>query len=1022
VYGRTNPGLTASYSGFVNGDTSAVVSGLTLATTATTGSGVGTYPITASSASASNYSITYVAGSLTVTPAALTISADSKSTVYGQGNPGLTASYAGFVNGDTSAVVSGLTLSTTATDASGVGTYSITASGASANNYSISYVAGSLSVTPAAMTITADSKTSVYGSANPALTASYAGFVNGDTSAVVSGLTLTTTATAASGVGTYPITASGGSASNYSISYIAGSLSVTAAPLTITADDKSTAYGSANPALTASYAGFVNGDTSAVVSGLILSTAATTVSGVGSYPITASGASAANYSISYAGGTLSITPAPLTPVVTVNDKVYDTTTGATIATRALSGTIIGTDNVQLSGGTAAFCDPNVGTNKPVTVTGLSLTGADQGNYALTTTTVMTNAGITAGPVDHLAVAAAPTVAAGVPFTVTVTAQDAFNNTVTGYAGTVHFTSTDPQAVLPADYTFATGDVGTRQFSGVILDTLGNQTITAMDTLFNVMGNAAIAVMGPTAYYVSPTGSDTNNGTSPSTAWQTIGRVNQQVYGPGDSINFLGDASYSGSLLFGAQDAGTAANPIRVTSYGIGVATIQAGTGVGILLQDTGGFTISNLTITGSGMDTNRDYGIHVLDDLAGSTVLQHIYIDHVDVSGFGNYGVILDCPSSTSGYQDIQITYSQLHSNLYGGMITLMPYYYDHSLTTEFIQGFYMGHVQAYDNPGSSTSSLPSGNGLLVGGVNGGLVERCEVHDNGGPNARGNVGGIYVSNSTAVVVQYNEAYNNHTGTTTDGDGFDLDWDTINCTLQYNYSHNNDGVGFLLIGNNALHQSYPPQTGNTVRYDISENDARKNSYGSISVVGPVDNAEVYNNTIYLSSPSSGSPACVEFYNWTGSSVHFRNNIFQVTGGLKLVNTNGTQAGTDLLFQGNDYYSTGSSFHINYNGVDYGSLAARQTNTGQEQLNGNNVGFSVNPRLTTPGQGGTIGNADQLDTLTAYKLQSSSAVKNAGLDLMVLFGINPGTHDFYGHAIPDGSGFSIGADDEPLGGDD
>jgi hypothetical protein len=644
---------------------------------------------------------------------------------------------------------------------------------------------------------------------------------------------------------------------------------------------------------------------------------------------------------------------------------------------------------------------------------LGVTGTDTVT-GITGTTAFT---VVAGAAADFALSAPASVMAGTPFSVGVTVQDAYGNTVTGYTGTVHFTSSDLQAVLPADYTFATGDAGMHQFNGVILETSGNQTITAMDTVFNFLGNAAIAVMGATAYYVSPTGSDTNNGTSPSTPWQTIARVNQQVYGPGDSINFQGNASYSGSLLFGAQDAGTAANPITVTSYGTGTATIQAGTGVGILVQDTGGFTISNLDITGSGISTNLDYGIHVLDDLSTGTVFQHVYIDHVNVSGFGNYGLVLDCPSSTSGYQDIQITYSQLHGNLYGGMITFAPYYYNHSITTEFIQGFYMGHVDAYNNPGSASSPLPSGNGLLVAGVNGGLVERCEAHDNGGPNARGNVGGVYVANSTGVVVQYNEAYNNRTGTAEDGDGFDLDWDTISCTLQYNYSHDNDGVGFLLIGNNAFHQSYPPQTGNTVRYNISENDARKNNYGSISVVGPVDNAEVYNDTIYLSPASSGSPTCVAFYNWTGSSVHFRNNLFQVTGGLNLVNTNGTQVGTDLLFQGNDYYSSGTSFHINYDGVDYSSLTTWRTNTGQEQLNGSNVGFSVNPKLSDPGQGGTIGNADQLDTLTAYKLQSSSPVRNAGLDLMVLFDINPGTHDFFGHPIPDGSGFTIGADDEP-----
>ena len=120
-----------------------------------------------------------------------------------------------------------------------------------------------LTVTPAPLTITADNQTKVYGAALPTLTASYTGFVNGDTSASLATLpTLTTTATAASHVAgsPYSITASGAVDTNYAISYVDGSLAVTAAPLTITADNQAKVYGAALPTLTASYTGFVNGD------------------------------------------------------------------------------------------------------------------------------------------------------------------------------------------------------------------------------------------------------------------------------------------------------------------------------------------------------------------------------------------------------------------------------------------------------------------------------------------------------------------------------------------------------------------------------------------------------------------------------------------------------------------------------------------------------------------------------------------------------------------------------------------
>src|SRR5207247_1607401 len=110
-------------------------------------------------------------------------------------------------------------VTTTASAASHAGTYPITASGAVAADYTISYVAGTLTVNGAALTVTADNKTKTYGAANPALTVSYSGFVNGDTAAsLTTAATVTTTASASSHAGTYPITASGAVAADYTIS------------------------------------------------------------------------------------------------------------------------------------------------------------------------------------------------------------------------------------------------------------------------------------------------------------------------------------------------------------------------------------------------------------------------------------------------------------------------------------------------------------------------------------------------------------------------------------------------------------------------------------------------------------------------------------------------------------------------------------------------------------------------------------------------------------------------------------
>jgi hypothetical protein len=228
------------------------------------------------------------------------------------------------------------------------------------------------------------------------LTASYVGLVNNDTPAsLMPGPTLSTTATAASNVGSYTITVGGPSYPDYTISYITGTLNVTPVSLTITADNKSKVYGDPLPQLTFSVAGFVNGNT-AVQTPPTLITTASPSSPVTSYSITASGAVDPNYTISYVSGALTVTQRPVTGSFTASDKVYDGSTTATITNHLLSG-ILGTDAVSLYGGTATFVDKNVGAGKTVTGTGFTLSGTAAGNYSLASTTLSTKASITPKP-------------------------------------------------------------------------------------------------------------------------------------------------------------------------------------------------------------------------------------------------------------------------------------------------------------------------------------------------------------------------------------------------------------------------------------------------------------------------------------------------------------------------------------------------------------------------------------------------------------------------------------------------
>jgi hypothetical protein len=338
VYGAALPVLSATYSGWVHGDSAAnLATAPTLSTTASTASHVGSYTITASGAVSSDYAISYVTGSLRVTPAALTITANNQTKVYGAALPTLTASYNGWANGDTAAGLTTLpSISTTASAASHVDSYAISVSGATASDYLINYVFGNLSITPAALSITANNQTKVYGAALPTLTASYTGWVNGDTPASLATMpAISTSASAASHVGSYAITVAGAASRDYAISDVFGSLSVTPATLIITANDTTKVYGATVPALTVTYRGLVNGDSAAsLTSPPTLNTAATASSHVRDegYTISASGASAPDYMISYLPGTLTITPALLTITANNESTIYGSALPALTAT------------------------------------------------------------------------------------------------------------------------------------------------------------------------------------------------------------------------------------------------------------------------------------------------------------------------------------------------------------------------------------------------------------------------------------------------------------------------------------------------------------------------------------------------------------------------------------------------------------------------------------------------------------------------------------------------------------------
>ncbi|WP_376960567.1 MBG domain-containing protein [Azospirillum sp. A26] len=391
TYGDTPPtNIAYTATGWKNGQGDSLLTAVATTTTATAASDVGSYATSASGgtlggAATGNYTLSYAAGTMSVTPATLTVTAADGSMTYGDASPtniGYTAT--GWKNGQGDSLLTAVATTTIATAASDVGSYATSASGgtlggAATDNYTLSYVDGAMHVTPAALTVTAGSGNMIYGGSVPAIGYATAGWKNVQDGSLLTGVSTATTATAFSNVGSYATTTSGGTlgggaAGNYTILHQSGTLSVTARPISVAADGKSRLYGNANPALTYSVGGdgLVNGDTLPGV----LATAAGTASSVGSYAIgQGTLAASSNYSLVFNPGTLSVTARPITVTADGKSRVYGDTNPA--LTYGVGGGLVNGDTLSGALATAATASSPAGS---YAITQGSL--AASSNYAL----------------------------------------------------------------------------------------------------------------------------------------------------------------------------------------------------------------------------------------------------------------------------------------------------------------------------------------------------------------------------------------------------------------------------------------------------------------------------------------------------------------------------------------------------------------------------------------------------------------------------------------------------------------
>ncbi len=528
------------------------------------------------------------------------------------------------------------------------------------------------------------------------------------------------------------------------------------------------------------------------------------------------------------------------------------------------------------------------------------------------------------------------------------------------------------------------------------------------------------------YYVNNTGNN-SDGLSKSTAWTSIDKINATNFNPGDSILFEGGLSFSGNIELDNLDGNDEKNPLVFSTYGIGNSKIstKVNNKCGFKATNSQGIHIINLIFQGPGNGTLKD-----IDGISFYTTnltgyLSNILIKNVEVSAFGYCGIRFYSNWSAitkGGFSDVIIDSCIVHDCRENGIVTFG--YDDQSSNFYQHKKFKISNTQVFNITGYSASSH-KGSGIVLSQIDSSIIEKCVAYNNGtGNSACGGPGGIWVYSANHITIQNCESHHNSSGVASgcDGLGFDLDGGVTNSTLQYCYSHDNDGAG-ILLGNFA---GARPWGNNTVRYNLSVNDARTNN-SAVTLFTATNTAwnglQFYNNTIYVTpsiknkTPEFGAFQMTNF-GLSMNGVECYNNIFQTIGGLPLITVPTVFTSQNPKFIGNLYFSSGQLFSITY-GYKYGTLSDFRSAGIYCEKNGSiNTGLDSNPQLINANRSPLTVFPLPIDSLNAFKIPANSLAKDAGLDLKTCFGIDPGVRDLWNNSLPRGFFFDIGAFEFPV----
>jgi hypothetical protein len=524
-------------------------------------------------------------------------------------------------------------------------------------------------------------------------------------------------------------------------------------------------------------------------------------------------------------------------------------------------------------------------------------------------------------------------------------------------------------------------------------------VMAMILPAQVFPKTEAAVTG--TYYVDySNGQDSNDGTTPETAWKTLSKVNATQFAPGNQILFK-----SGEIWFGQlwpKGSGVEGSSIIINSYGTGEKPKIDAEGLissAVKLDNQEFWEINNLAVTNwrtttTTVQLTTSSIFEVTGYLAGIRVTasgregayKHIVIRNCyihDINGLREFGPNDTTGGTVAGAYSNPLVLGRYDSSWFKGTggisiatVDTRPGYTGTQPAKTYFDGITIENntiervsetgiriaqaatLAAYSNA-NQTAVVPNRNIVMRNNM---LMGGLEYSDFGqlispslAPQSEYNIAhdwrtsGIEVTNTTDGIYQFNEVYNiNHWATTRTADdtAFDADLNSSNVIFQYNYVHDS-GSAFLICDLQSDKTKYKPAI---YRYNIAQNITNRLIYGG-------NGGLAYNNTFY--SPNNNTRVSSD------SNTLIANNIFYVK---SLANGGGK-------FQNNLYYLTAP-------------LAADTTAV---------VG---DPQFVDPGKGGTgtLPGQPKIDTLVGYKLKNTSPAIDAGISIA-----NNGGRDYFGNPL-------------------